>query len=417
MSDFKDIPSPPPDDFSKTTPNFSVPDSPASPAGQPDWSKTNYNMPRQPAAPDEFGKTVTNIKPIDTERQDFGKTMYPGAGGAAPADWGATQANVNTRQDDFGSVPSDFGPPQDKTMPYFQLPEAERAKYQNLPPTPTEQAAQAEQQKKEAGGIPGWAWAAAGLMVMFFFAILVLGVAFFMLPTNEGFEAVIQGAPLGSDIFVDKQRINVTSGDGSYRAQNLKAGERTITIEHPSWVCQPLKVKGGNGEQPKPVFAECKQQAVRPDENCGTFQLGEEDKAERCYNAALDALQNPFTPEDLVKALNILIINFETSSFAVPERRMQALKKGAGFIMRLPPEISLEVGGHTDNVGSTDKNQTLSLNRANAVKDKLMSFGVKDTTLQVRGYGSTKPRPDVDANTDQGRFYNRRIEYSVVRKN
>lgn len=414
VSDFKDIPSPPPDDFSKTTPNFSVPDAPSAPSGQPDWSKTNYNIPRQP---DEFGKTVTNIKPIDTERQDFGKTMYPGAGGAAPADWAATHANVNTRNDDFGSVPSDFGPPPDKTMPYFQLPEAERAKYQNLPPTPTEQAAQAEQQRKESRGIPGWAWAAAGLMVMFFFAILVLGVVFVVLPRDEGFEATIQGVPLGADIFVDKQRINVTSGDGSYRAQNLKAGKRSITIEHPSWVCQPLTVEGGNGVQPKPVVAECKQQAVRPDENCGTFQLGEEDKAERCYNAALDNLPTPFTPEELVKALNILIINFETASFAVPDRRLQALKKGAEFIKRLPPETSLEVGGHTDNVGGADRNQTLSLNRANAVKDKLMSFGVRDSALQVRGYGSTKPRPDVDANTEQGRFYNRRIEYLVVKKN
>jgi hypothetical protein len=189
VSDYKDKPPPPPDDWTKTTPNINLPGNPASSGsgysgGEPDWAKTNYriDVPQSapPAArpPDDFGKTVTNIKPIDTNRQDFGKTMYPGASGAAqPADWGATQANVNIPSGDAGaSSGADWGSSGPaKTTPYFQLPEAERAKYK-LPPTPTEQAAQQAEEQKSKGGIPGWVWVVAGLMTMFLFAVAVLGV-------------------------------------------------------------------------------------------------------------------------------------------------------------------------------------------------------------------------------------------------
>ena len=145
MSEDNKIP-PPPDDFSKTTPNIRLPES-DSPQG--DWDKSNYNFPKQPAS-DDWGKTQVNIKPIDTGGDDFGKTFYPGAKAPA-AEWGMTEANINVNPADFGTRPDDFAPADqgyDKTTPYFQLPEAERAKYQNLPPTPAEQAAQDEQERK-----------------------------------------------------------------------------------------------------------------------------------------------------------------------------------------------------------------------------------------------------------------------------
>src|SRR5690606_34597405 len=183
----------PPDDWTKTAPNIDLPGNPATgnqgyTSGEPDWAKTNYrvDIPKSPPPaarpPDDFGKTITNIKPIDTNRQDFGKTMYPGATpSAAPADWGATQANVNPFDDRSSLSASDWGSSGPaKTTPYFQLPEAERAKYQ-LPPTPTEQAAQEAEEQKARGWIPGWVWVVAGLMTMFFFAVAVLGVVYFFI--------------------------------------------------------------------------------------------------------------------------------------------------------------------------------------------------------------------------------------------
>lgn len=379
---------------------------------EPDWAKTNYKIPSQPA-PDDFGKTITNLKPIDTNRQDIGKTMYPGAPSQRPSDWEAAAPNPEIPAADFDALSSGWS--AGKTTPYFQLPEAERSKYENLPPTPTEQAEAEEDVKK--GGIPGWVWVTAGLMVMFFFAVAVLGIVYFFIIRDTGFEVTIKGAPPGSDIMIDGKMLAVSNEDGDSRISNLIPGKRTITIVHPTYTCQPITVEGGRGVNPPPVIARCKAQSVKPTDDCANIQLGEEDKAERCYNTALDQLPDPFTAEQLVKALNILIINFESGKFDVPPKRLAALQKGAGFIKKLAdrdPGIVLEIGGHTDNVGSAASNLTLSQNRANAVKEVLVKFGVNPAVFQTRGYGPDKPR--ADNSTELGKFYNRRIEYSVVKK-
>lgn len=410
MSDEKKIPPPPPpDDFSVTTPNIPTPKSDAS---QADWEKTNYNYPKQPPA-DEW---VTNLKPIETGGGDFDKTFYPGTNAPSTPEWGMTEPNVKINAADFGTSPEDFGPAEptfDKTTPYFRLPEAERAKYEVLPPTPTEKAAQAEAEEKGKGGLPGWFWVCAGLMTMFFFAIVVFAIVYFLIQRDTAFEVAVKGAPLGSTILVDGSPLAVSDEDGSFRLKNLKAGEREISIVHPTFTCEKRKVSGGNGVSPEPVIARCTAVAAKATDDCGNIRFGEDDKAERCYNSALDALPDPFSAEALVKALNILIINFESGKSDVPPVRLNALKKGAGFIQKLPAGTVLEVGGHTDNVGQPGSNQTLSDARASAVKTQLVKFGVADGTLQTRGYGSTKPVTTND--TVDGKYRNRRIEYSIVR--
>lgn len=406
MSDYKN--NPPPDDFSKTTPNINLPS--GDDDGPSDWDKTNYNFPKQPAA-DDWGKTVTNIKPIDTNQQDFGKTMYPGARKASDADWSAP-GRTGPSDADFGSAPDDFGAVTDKTTPYFKLPEAERAKYQNLPPTPTEQAAREQKEQKEKGGIPSWVWILGGLFVMFFFAVVVLGIVLYFITRPTNFEIVVKSAPVGSDVRVDNQSWGLPEADGSKRIPNVRVGPRTVTIVHPTQNCEPLPVDGKAGDV-KEVVARC-EAATAPPTDCEVIGIGEEDKAERCYYTALAVLPENFTADQLVKALNILIINFATGSADIPPHRQAALNRGALFIKKLQPNIVLEVGGHTDNRGSDADNQKLSDKRANAVKQYLTTQGVRDGALQTRGYGATQPRPGADNNTEQGRFLNRRIQYSVV---
>ncbi len=387
--------------------------------GQNDWDKTNYNFPKQPAA-DDWGKTVTNIKPIDTENQDYGKTFYPGSQPSQPQspEWGVTNANVNVSPADFGSAPEDFGGGggYDKTTPYFRLPEAERSKYQDLPPTPSEKAEQEKKEQKEKGGIPGWVWVGGGLLTMFMFAVAVLLFVYFFILRDVYFDATVRLAPPGSRVLVDDKQMGYTKEDGSITLPNLTPGDRTVKIVHPNYVCVPQVVKGVAGVTPEPITARCEEVKAPPPSDCNNIGMGDVEKAERCYYAALNGLGTPFTVEELVNALNILIINFDSAKFDVPTDRLAALKKGADFIKMLPPEVVLEVGGHTDNKGDDSSNQKLSENRANAVKTKLVTFGVRPEALQTRGYGATSPRPGADNNTDQGRFFNRRIQYSIVKK-
>lgn len=420
MSDDKKVPSPtPPDDFSKTTPNINAPG--RRDEGASDWDKTNYNMPRQPN-PDEWGRTVANIKPIDTGGgpPDYDKTFFPGAKNPSVPEWGMTEARVDMANADFGAQPSEYGAQEEgygKTTPYFTLPEAERAKYQNLPPTPTEQAAQAAQEQKTKGGVPGWIWALLAMFVMFFVMLVGITFVYFFFLRAVGFDVSVKGAPAGSEIRVDGRSFAVTDPDGSFFLHNIQAGSRVFSVNHPNYNCEQTTITGKDGDHLEWIVSGCKAIAAKPTDDCTSFQPGEFDKAERCYNKALDELPDPFTAEQLVNALNILIINFDSGKYDVPAQRLAALQKGAGFIKKLQdrdPNIVLEVGGHTDNVGSDATNQPLSENRANAVKAILVRYGVNAATLQTRGYGSTQAK--FDNNTDQGKFLNRRIEYKVVRK-
>ena len=251
-------------------------------------------------------------------------------------------------------------------------------------------------------------------MTMFFFAVVVLAVVYFFFLRDTAFEVTVKGAPIGSTVTVDDSPWGVTDENGGIQLQNLHAGRRKIGILHPTHTCTVQFATGGNGLQPPPIIASCAPIAAKATDDCGNIRLGEDDKAERCYNSALDALPDPFTAEDLVKALNILIINFESGKSDIPPVRLEALRKGATFIRKLPAGIVLEVGGHTDNVGQPASNQTLSEARAEAVKNALLKFGVADNVLQTKGYGATKPIASND--TEDGKFRNRRIEYSIVKK-
>jgi OmpA-OmpF porin, OOP family len=73
--------------------------------------------------------------------------------------------------------------------------------------------------------------------------------------------------------------------------------------------------------------------------------------------------------------------------------------------------LMIDVDGHTDSQGDEAKNQTLSDNRAKAVKDYLVTKGIADARLKSTGYGSTKPV--ADNKTAAGRASNRRTELAV----
>jgi outer membrane protein OmpA-like peptidoglycan-associated protein len=76
--------------------------------------------------------------------------------------------------------------------------------------------------------------------------------------------------------------------------------------------------------------------------------------------------------------------------------------------LRGNPEVTVEIGGHTDNTGSRATNTRLSAARANAVRDFLISRGVDAGRMTAKGYGPDKPV--ADNKTVAGRAANRRVE-------
>ena len=130
-------------------------------------------------------------------------------------------------------------------------------------------------------------------------------------------------------------------------------------------------------------------------------------------SSALAGLKPGFTAGELVKALNLEIINFASGSNGIPKENEELLKKSAEAIKQAPAGTKLEVGGHTDNTGNAAGNKALSQKRADAVKAYLVKNGVKAEMLTPKGYGLDKPV--ADNAMKEGQFKNRRIEFSVVK--
>ncbi len=75
-------------------------------------------------------------------------------------------------------------------------------------------------------------------------------------------------------------------------------------------------------------------------------------------------------------------------------------------------KVVVEVGGHTDSVGTESYNQGLSERRANVVRDYLVGKGVNASRLSAKGYGESRPVAGNDSK--EGRAKNRRTELVVL---
>ncbi|MGK7396300.1 MAG: LamG-like jellyroll fold domain-containing protein [Candidatus Cyclobacteriaceae bacterium M3_2C_046] len=78
------------------------------------------------------------------------------------------------------------------------------------------------------------------------------------------------------------------------------------------------------------------------------------------------------------------------------------------------PNLKIEISGHTDSVGSDQANQGLSEDRANAVRDYLLTQHVNSFQVLAKGYGEDIPVSTND--TDEGRQMNRRVEFKILNK-
>ena len=104
-------------------------------------------------------------------------------------------------------------------------------------------------------------------------------------------------------------------------------------------------------------------------------------------------------------------IYFASGSSRHDAKSEPLLNSLADIISRCPGMV-IEVGGHTDSVGSTASNQRLSDARANTVRQYLISRDLEASRLVSKGYGESSPIATND--TREGRWKNRRIEFKVI---
>jgi outer membrane protein OmpA-like peptidoglycan-associated protein len=106
-------------------------------------------------------------------------------------------------------------------------------------------------------------------------------------------------------------------------------------------------------------------------------------------------------------------LEFETGKDIIRTHSYPSLNALADLLIK-KSNYGLRIEGHTDNVGTDEKNLVLSQKRAAAVKNYLTKKGVDGSKLEAFGYGASRPIADND--TKEGRQKNRRVEMKITFK-
>jgi outer membrane protein OmpA-like peptidoglycan-associated protein/tetratricopeptide (TPR) repeat protein len=110
------------------------------------------------------------------------------------------------------------------------------------------------------------------------------------------------------------------------------------------------------------------------------------------------------------EAYTINDILYATNSYALNSKSKFILKGFARFLKE-NPTIEVSIQGHTDDIGDDNENLVLSQNRANGVKDYLISLGVASSRLKAKGFGETDPK--VENTSAASRAKNRRTDFVI----
>lgn len=80
--------------------------------------------------------------------------------------------------------------------------------------------------------------------------------------------------------------------------------------------------------------------------------------------------------------------------------------------MKWKQNEKMEIGGHTDNVGSDTDNLKLSQQRTEAIRQYLIKKGTQSTRVSAKGYGASEPI--ADNSSDAGCQKSRRTEVKIL---
>ena len=119
-------------------------------------------------------------------------------------------------------------------------------------------------------------------------------------------------------------------------------------------------------------------------------------------------LQTRDTARGLIVNMSDVLFDFDKYTLKPGAREKLAKVRGnhSGH-----PGLKMAVEGHTDSIGSDEYNMKLSENRADTVRDFLVSQGIDSGNITAQGFGKTMPV--ADNGTAAGRQMNRRVELVV----
>jgi len=137
-------------------------------------------------------------------------------------------------------------------------------------------------------------------------------------------------------------------------------------------------------------------------------QQAEKDKAD-LRARLLQQLNAVLETHDTARGLiaNMGDVLFQSGKYELKPEARERLARVSGILLAYS-SLKVAIEGHTDSTGSDDFNQRLSEQRAEAVREYLVSQGVTAGAITARGFGKMQPIASND--TPEGRQHNRRVE-------
>lgn len=136
-----------------------------------------------------------------------------------------------------------------------------------------------------------------------------------------------------------------------------------------------------------------------------------EEELNRMQGALNRVVETRRTSSGMVMVLPDSVFRFAFDSAELSPKNRELLSRISGILL-ISKGYGLSVFGYTDDVGTQEYNEQLSIRRANAVRNYLVQAGIDSATINATGYGKTSPL--IASKTPDARAQNRRVEIALT---
>jgi outer membrane protein OmpA-like peptidoglycan-associated protein len=152
-------------------------------------------------------------------------------------------------------------------------------------------------------------------------------------------------------------------------------------------------------------------QAKQAQDQMARMRQEREQELNRMQEALNRVVETHRTPNGMVIILPDSTFRFDFDRAELNQKNRELLSRIAGILL-VSKGYGLSVFGYTDDVGTEEYNQQLSVRRAKAVEDYLVRSGIDPAIVNVKGYGKTSPI--ASGTTAAARAKNRRVEIALT---
>ncbi len=128
------------------------------------------------------------------------------------------------------------------------------------------------------------------------------------------------------------------------------------------------------------------------------------------FPVVVNALQIPSRKNEALKKIDQTSLYFGKGAWQLNGRQKARLDSLLPYL-KIFPEATISIMGHSDALGNEEVNRQISLKRAQAVKEYLVQRGIPPEKLTVRALGSTQPL--LPNNCEENRALNRRVSFRI----